>query len=234
MTRRFVIVGQTATASPKFSLVDIPGTSGRLDILLRCLRSALLVSHGLRRDTVVYLVLLGGELAPRVLKVDGRHVRFVRPDERMLAVLVQKALARSSPDAERDVFVEVRPGLAVARGGIEAVLADVTRDRAGGDAIAGGEAIAGGDAIAAYVLEENARDVRDGPLASDDVVVFVGDHRGFDDATRARLTDLGAVPIGVGPISIHADDAITIVCNEMDRRTAAAAATQASPQRSPS
>jgi tRNA (pseudouridine54-N1)-methyltransferase len=214
MTRRFVIVGQKATASPDFSLVDIAGTSGRLDILLRCLRSALLVSHGLRRDTIVYLVLLGGALAPRVLRVDGRHVRFIRPDERMLAILVQKALARSSPDAEPGVFVEIRPGLAVARGGVDAVLADLDADLGSGDA----------KVIATYVLEEDARDLRDGPLASDDVVVFVGDHHGFDEATRARLTAAGAVAIGVGPISVHADDAITIVCNEMDRRRAAASA----------
>ncbi|MDB5218912.1 MAG: hypothetical protein JWO86_6839 [Myxococcaceae bacterium] len=204
MTRRFVIVGQKATASPSFSLIDIAGTSGRLDILLRCLRSALLVSHGLRRDTIVYLVLLGGELAPRVLRVDGRHVRFIRPDERMLAILVQKALARSAPDAEPGVFVEIRPGLAVARGGVDAVLADL-----------------GTAPLATYVLEEDARDLRDGPLASDDVVVFVGDHHGFDEATRARLEAVGAIAIGVGPISVHADDAITIVCNEMDRRRAA-------------
>lgn len=206
MTRRFVIVGQKATASPDFSLVDIAGTSGRLDILLRCLRSALLVSHGLRRDTIVYLVLLGGALAPRVLRVDGRHVRFIRPDERMLAILVQKALARSSPDAEPGVFVEIRPGLAVARGGVEAVLADRGKDDP--------------KPSATYVLEEDARDLRDGPLASDDVVVFVGDQHGFDEATRARLAAAGAVAIGVGPISVHADDAITIVCNEMDRRRA--------------
>ncbi|MDB4936882.1 MAG: hypothetical protein JWP87_3854 [Labilithrix sp.] len=205
MTRRFVIVGQKATASPDFSLVDIAGTSGRLDILLRCLRSALLVSHGLRRDTVVYLVLLGGELAPRVLRVDGRHVRFIRPDERMLAILVQKALTRAPADAPPGEFFELRPGLAVARGGVDVVLADV-----------------GASATATYVLEENARDLRDGPLASDDVLVFVGDHHGFDEATRARLDALGAVAIGVGPISVHADDAITIVCNEMDRRKAAA------------
>lgn len=201
MTRRFVILGQKATASPDFSLVDIPGTSGRLDILLRCLRSALLVSHGLRRDTVVYLVLLGGELAPRVLRVDGRQVRFVRPDERMLAVLVQKALARAPVDAEFGVWSEIRPGLAVARGGLETVLADL-----------------GTAARHAYVLEENARDLRDEPIASEDVVVFVGDHRGFDPEARARLDELGATAIGVGPISIHADDAITIVCNEMDRQ----------------
>ncbi len=222
MTRRFVIIGQKATASPDFSLVDIAGTSGRLDILLRCLRSALLVSHGLRRDTIVYLVLLGGVLAPRVLRVDGRYVRFIRPDERMLAILVQKALARSSPDAEPGVFVELRPGLAVARGGVDAVLGDLGL---GGDVgLGGGLGPSSAPKVAAtYVLEEDARDLRDGPLASDDVVVFVGDHHGFDEASRARLAALGAVAIGVGPISVHADDAITIVCNEMDRRRANAA-----------
>ena len=203
MTRRFVVIGQKATASPEFSLVDIAGTSGRLDILLRCLRSALLVSHGLRRDTIVYLVLLGGALAPRILRVDGREVRFVRPDERMLAILVQKALARTPPDAELGVWNEIRPGLAVARGGLETVLADL-----------------GASAAHAYVLEENARDLRDAPLESEDVVVFVGDNHGFDETTRARLETLGATAIGVGPISIHADDAITVVCNEMDRRHA--------------
>jgi tRNA (pseudouridine54-N1)-methyltransferase len=214
MTRRFVIVGQTATASPEFSLLDIPGTSGRLDVLLRCLRAALLVSHGLRRDTIVYLVLLGGPLAPRVLRVDGRYVRFIRPDERMLAITVQKALARSATDAEPNVFVEIRPGLAVARGGVDAVLADLGSDGSDGH----GEI----RSLATYVLEENARDLRDGPLASDDVVVFVGDNHGFDEPTRARLAAAGAVAIGVGPISLHADDAITIVCNEMDRRSGAA------------
>ncbi len=203
--RRFVIIGQTATASPDFSLADIPGTSGRLDILLRCLRSALLVSHGLRRNTIVYLVLLGGPLAPRVLRVDGRHIRFVRPDERMLAVLVQKALSRAPLDSEPGVFGEIRPGLAVARGHIDAVLTDFSPSHS-----------------VRYVLEENARDLREGLLAAEDLVVFVGDHRGFDEHTRARLEELGATAIGVGPISIHADDAITIVCNELDRRDAAA------------
>jgi tRNA pseudouridine-54 N-methylase len=67
--------------------------------------------------------------------------------------------------------------------------------------------------------------VRDGPLADDEVVVFVGDHLGFDEEARAALDALGALPIGVGPLSLHADDAITIACNEMDRRRAARGAT---------
>lgn len=206
MSRRFVVIGQKATASPDFSLLDIAGTSGRIDILLRCLRSALLVSHGLRRDTIVYLVLLGGDLAPRVLRLDGAHIRFVRPDERQLAILVQKALLRLPDDSPKDAFFEVRAGLAVATGGLEAVLDDIPDL----------------DRTPVYVLEENARDIRDGELASANVVLFVGDQNGFDEPTRARLVTLRAEPIGVGPVSLHADDAITIVQNEMDRRHASA------------
>ncbi|MDP9002115.1 MAG: tRNA (pseudouridine(54)-N(1))-methyltransferase TrmY, partial [Myxococcota bacterium] len=91
--RRFVIIGRSAIASDDFLLEDIPGTGGRLDILLRCLRAGLLVSHGIRRDVVMYLVLLGGPRAPRVLRADASGLKFVRPDERSLATLAKKALA---------------------------------------------------------------------------------------------------------------------------------------------
>ena len=74
-----MVIGTRATASPDFLLIDLPGTSGRLDVLLRCVRAALLVSHGLRRDTVVYLVLLGGPAAPRSLRIDGATFRAGTP-----------------------------------------------------------------------------------------------------------------------------------------------------------
>jgi len=197
--RRFVVIGQKATASGEFSLIDLAGTSGRLDVLLRCLRAALLVSHGLRGDTVVYLVLLGGEHAPRTLRIEGAIVRFLRPDERTLAVLAQKML---SVPRGGDGFVVVRRGLAIADGGLETVLEDL------------------GPATH-YVLEEGAPDVRDASIDLVDPVFFVGDHLGFDDATRARLAGLSAKPIGLGPTSIHADDAIAVLSNELDRRGAA-------------
>lgn len=203
--RRFVVIGQTATASPDFLLVDVPGTSGRLDVLLRCLRAALLVSHGLRKDTVVYLVLLGGPRAPRALRIDGAAVRFVRPDERNLATMVMKALATTALGTG---FVAVRPGIAVAEGGLDAVLADIWPESAP-------------SSVTPYVLEETAPDVRDRKLDTRAPVLFVGDHLGFDAKTRARIASLGATPIGVGPVSIHADDAVAIVSNELDRREAA-------------
>lgn len=199
--RRFVVIGSQASASEDFLLDDLPGTSGRLDVGLRCVRAALLVSHGLRRDVLVYLVLGGGLRAPRVVRIRGAEARFIRPDERSLAVLAKKVLA-SRADEGAGGFVEVRPGIAMASGGLERVVADLGAARP-------------------YVLEQGASDLRAEPHLGDaDVAFFLGDHLGFDAATRAQLSAIGARPLGVGPVAVQAEDAITIVSNELDRRAA--------------
>jgi len=196
--RRFVVIGRLATASADFSLTNLPASSGRLDVLLRCLRAALLVSHGLRRDTIVYLVLLGGPDAPRTVRVDGPTARFVRPDERSLALMVRTALGKP---LEGPGFTTIRNGIAVAAGGLDAVLADLGSG-------------------ARYLLDEEAPDLRGLALDAPDPVFFLGDHLGFDEATRDTLRRIGATPVGVGPVSVHADDAIVLVANELDRREA--------------
>jgi tRNA (pseudouridine54-N1)-methyltransferase len=195
--RRFVVVGQTAGASGQFLLDDLPGTSGRLDVLLRCLRAALLVSHGVRIDTVVYLVLLGAGQLPRSVRVDGATARFLRPDERSLAILIRKSLEAHVPVAPG--FTSVRPGISVACGGLDAVLADLGNG-------------------AQYVLEQGAPDLRQAPLDTGNATFFLGDHLGFDVQTREALTH--ASSIGLGPVSLHAEDAIVVVANELDRREA--------------
>jgi tRNA (pseudouridine54-N1)-methyltransferase len=194
--RRFVVIGQTATGSPAFSLDDLPGTSGRLDVLLRAAQAALLVSHGLRRDTIVYLALLGDPAAPRVVRIDGRIAEYLRPDERSLGGRVRHALEW---DATAPVFTSERQGIAVACAGIDAALQDAP-------------------GAAFYVLEEGGQDARTLHWSDPDPTFFVGDHLGFDPATRARLAALGAAPVSVGPISLHADAAVTVVHNELDRR----------------
>lgn len=204
MRRRFVVIGRTASASPDFSLVDLAGTSGRLDVLVRCLRAALLVSHGARHDVLVYLVLLGGPRAPRVVRIDGRLAEWLRPEERRLATIVQRALEEreraSSPQGARHdgPFLVLRNGVAVADGGLDVVLAQLP---------------AGG---ARYVLDLAGADLRGARLADEDATFFVGDHLGLDDATRAALD--GCVPLSLGPVGLMAEDAITIVHNELDRR----------------
>lgn len=198
--RRIAIVGQKALASPDFLLDDLAGTSGRLDVLLRALRASLLVSHGLRADTTAYLVLLGGPRAPRTVRVEGASAQYVRPEERSLAVLMQKVLAAP---VEGEGFVPVRPGISVANAGLDAVLRDAAAPPIGAGKV--------------YVLEEGAPDLRSAPIDPDALFV-IGDHLGFDATTRAALNDAGAVPLGLGPLSVHAEDAVAILSNELDRR----------------
>lgn len=203
MVRNFAIVGQKASSTEEFILDDLPGTSGRLDVLVRCLRAALLSSHGIRRGVVVYLVLLGGPLAPRVVRVDGAAVVFLRPDERSLAVRLKKVLASrdDGPLAGAPYpWVTVRPGFAVARGGFERVIDDV-------------------DGATPWILDEGAPDIREASeLASTHGLFVIGDHLGIPDGVRAQLDARGARRIAIGPVSVHADDVVALVTNELDRR----------------
>ena len=193
--RRFVVIGQRARASPDFLLADIPSTSGRLDVLVRCLRAGLLVSHGVRRDTIVYLCLLGDPERVRTLRFDGPAAKYMRPDERSLATVVKKALA--TPCGES--FAEVRHGISIAAGGVERVWAEL-------------------EGSALYLLEEGSPDLRDEPLAERDCAFVIGDHLGLPESVREALGSRGARATSVGPLSLHAEDVITLVSNELDRR----------------
>lgn len=195
--RSFVVIGQTALATPDFSLEDLPGSSGRLDVLLRCVRAAVLYSHGLRSDVRVYLVLRGGPLAPRAVRVDTNSARFIRPDERSLALLIKKTLA-AVPVELGPTFTEIRPGIAVARGDLDRVLDDL-----------------GGTALC--ILDERAPDVRVTKLPRRDTAYILGDHLGLDETDRERLVARGALSVSVGPLSLHSDDVIAILSNELDR-----------------
>lgn len=194
--RRFVVVGAHARGDGGFRLDDLAGSSGRIDVLLRCARAGLLVSHGVRRDAAVYLALHGGE-APRCLRFDGATARFLRPDERSLATLAKKALAARGP--EGGGFAEVRPGVSLAERGLAAALDDCA-------------------GAALYLLDEGGGDVRDATWTSGDLAFVLGGHKGLDDASREALSRAALGSLSVGPRSVHADDAVAVLSNELDRR----------------
>jgi tRNA (pseudouridine54-N1)-methyltransferase len=139
--------------------------------------------------------MLGGA-APRTVRIEGASAKFIRPDERPLATLLLKTIARVASEDAR--FVEQRPGISVASAGLDAVL----RDLAG---------------VPLFVLEERGPDIRQTSVT--DAAFFIGDHTGFDPATREALASAGALPLGVGPVSLHSDDVVTVLHNELDRRS---------------
>jgi tRNA (pseudouridine54-N1)-methyltransferase len=194
--RRFVVIGQRARAEPSFLLSDIPSTSGRLDVLLRCLRAGLLVSHGVRRDTIVYLCLLGDPERPRIVRFDGPAAKYMRPDERSLATVVRKALSTA---ADGGNFTRVREGIAIADGGLSRLWAELEGSHC-------------------VLLEEGAPDLRECALPGEDLAFVIGDHLGWPEGAREALLAKGAQTASVGPISLHAEDVVTLVANELDRR----------------
>src|SRR3970040_3105440 len=95
--RRFVIVGHRASTSPEFPLDDLAGGAGHMDLLLNAANAALLVSHDLRRDVEVTLLLLGPPDPPRAIRILGERIERWGPDIRGNAALIRRALEHRAP-----------------------------------------------------------------------------------------------------------------------------------------
>src|SRR5512136_338603 len=117
--RTFAVVGHLAPTGDGFPLDDLPGSAGRMDILCRCVQAALSLSHGIRRDAEIHLLLLGPPSPPKDVLIRGETVRSLSPDERSTAALVRKSLALPVGES----FRESSPGILVRRGGLPGLLA---------------------------------------------------------------------------------------------------------------
>lgn len=187
--RTFVVVGHKSTTSPDFSLEDIPGTSGRLDILCRCINAAFVLSHGIRKDVCVYLILLGGEV-PKTIRLTGGTLRHLNPDERTTAALLKKSLALpASPQ-----WAQSTSGIFVRTGGLAEVLGDLKV------------------AVMLYLREDGAdiRSIKCSGLCGD-AAFILGDHTGMTHEEETLIEQAGAAVVSLGPVSLHADHCIVLL-----------------------
>ena len=188
--RIFVVVGHKATTQPSFSLEDIPGTSGRLDILCRSVTAAFVLSHGIRKDVLVYLVLLGGRV-PKTIRLVGETLRHLNPDERTTAALLKKALAvEATPE-----WAMSTSGIFVRTGDLEKLLEDLKQR-----------------SVRLVYLREDGRDFRclkDEPLERE-MAFVLGDHTGMTAEEESLLASAGAEVVALGPTSLHADHCIVV------------------------
>ena len=188
--RTFAVLGHLAPTGDGFTLDDLPGSAGRMDILCRCVHSALSLSHDLRRDAGIHLLLLGPPHPPKDVLIRGDAVRSLSPDERSTAALLRKALALPVGEA----FRESGPGILVRRGDLAGLV------------LGGGYAVLSEEGVDVRTLQ----DIPSGFLLSDHL-----DFSGDEEAVIAGLPR-----ISVGPRVLHADHAIAVLQNELDRREA--------------
>ncbi len=193
--KRFVVIGHRAATSGDFKLDDMAGGAGRLDILLRCINSSFFLSHGIRRDTEVYLVLQGEPDPPRTIRISGSEVRYLNPDERSTGALVRNALLKKLEGEE----TRSSPGFYISRRSFAQVLDHL-------------------QPISRLVyLKEDGEDVRAQELG-EEVTFIISDHQDLKAEEEAELLSRDPLKLTLGPLSYHADHCITIMLNELDRR----------------
>jgi tRNA (pseudouridine54-N1)-methyltransferase len=190
--RQFIVLGHTAPTGPDFELDDLAGGAGRLDVLCRCVNSAFFLSHGLREDVRVYLV-LQDEVT---IRLEGTELRYMSPDERNIAALLSQALeGRESVIGQSEV--ESTPGIYVSNRGFKSVLKT-----------------AGAEGTVVELHEEGE------PLSSLDPpanpTFVLSDHRDFTEAEAGLLAEEADHRVRVGPERLHADHTISVVHNFLD------------------
>ncbi|PKL59612.1 MAG: tRNA (pseudouridine(54)-N(1))-methyltransferase TrmY [Methanomicrobiales archaeon HGW-Methanomicrobiales-4] len=188
----FAVVGHCAKTDGNFSLNDLPGSGGRMDLLCRCVQASLFLSHGIREDASCLLLLSGGPGAVKTVRFEGQHMRSLSPDERSSASFIKKALEIPAGS----IFREVTPGVSVRKGGVEMLLPG---QRCG-------------------VLDEEGTDIRDVSIDELPEAFILSDHQNFTPEEEELIRDLPRYSLG--PQILHADHAIVLLWNEIDRRRA--------------
>lgn len=144
----------------------------------------------------MYLVLEGGDSAPKTVRFEGKTIRYLNPDERSTASLIRNACLKKIPQGREVVS---SPGVFVSRKGFAEVVEELS-------------------ASCRFVyLKEDGTDIREYQFPEDPVFVL-GDCEDLTPEEERILQAKNPDRVCVGPLSLHANNCITIVNNEMDRR----------------
>jgi tRNA (pseudouridine54-N1)-methyltransferase len=193
--RQFLVLAHDAPTEPDFSLDDLPG-AGRLDVLCRCVASALLLSHDIREDSRVWLV-LGDSCSVRF---EGSDIRRLNPDERSTAALIRGALEEHG-EAIGHMDAESSPGVFVSQRGVEEVLEEMKEQTSAENTV--------------VTLHEEGTPITDLDPPTDPIFVL-SDHRDFTEHEADLLAEEGDERVRLGPERLHANHAITVAHNYLD------------------
>ncbi len=189
--RQFIVLGHNAPTTADFSLDALPG-AGRLDVLCRCVGTAVFLSHGIREAVRIHLVLAD----EYTLRFDSDSLRRLYPDERTIAARIRDGLDQRE-DAIGHQPAEVSPGMELYRFGFETTLDNVA-----------------GDSTLTQLHVEGTPLSEASPPS--DPVFVLSDHEDFTDSEAALLADRADRRLRVGPKTLHADQTITVAHNWLD------------------
>jgi tRNA (pseudouridine54-N1)-methyltransferase len=186
--RRFVVLAHKVPTSGEFSLNDLPGTGGRVDVLCRAVGASFFVSHGIRTDTETTLLVQNSVQ----VRIAGDRVRRLNPDERSTAAILQLALRGATTEE-----VETTPGVIVSPSSLPQVLDRLYQLEAH-----------------PVVLHEQGNPM-DSFAFPESPAFILSDHEDFSDEDEAALADLPR--LSLGSVVLHTSQCITILHYLLDR-----------------
>ncbi|MGB2728591.1 MAG: tRNA (pseudouridine(54)-N(1))-methyltransferase TrmY [Halobacteriota archaeon] len=186
--KQFILYTSKAVTSPDFSLDDLPGSGGRMDLVARCICNALWISHDLRRDSCIHVVACGSPNPPVVISFYGNMLRDVSPDERNIAAWIKKALAKKRKN----------PGISIRKLSFQQLVEELA---------------SAGNFF--YILHEQGRDISEVKLKVDSVFVL-GDHIGLPEKEEKFVAQFEHDKLSLGTTSYLASQCVTVLHYELD------------------
>jgi len=170
-----------------------------MDLVARCVNSALWLSDTLRRNTKIHILLEGRPNPPIMVTFDGKKLKGVSPDERNIAAWIRRALEWwLSTEENPGKWFDVQSGIKVAKIGLEKFL-----ERLEGDI---------------FLLDKKGNDIRKKRRFPEKSIFFIGDHKGIPQSHRRLIKRYGAEIISVGPKDYLSSHVISYVNIEIDRK----------------
>jgi tRNA (pseudouridine54-N1)-methyltransferase len=166
-----------------------------MDAVAGVVTTTFLLSNGIWRDTELTLLFLADPTRVLAVRLDGRKLKYLNPDERSTAALVKNSLVKywARPEAE----TETSPGIVVA-------LTDLTRELRRFTSFPS----------PIWLVEDGGAWV---PAEGGAVSVVLSDPHEPSPAERALLAELFPRRVSLGPHSLHSSHCIALVHNLLDR-----------------
>ncbi len=213
--RKFIIVSHRAKADGNFSLDDLCGGAGRMDVLLRCINAAFFISNNIRKNVEVYIVFSGSGSAPKTIRLVGSELKYLNPDERSTGALIKNALLKDIKESE----IKSTPGIYVSKKNFEDVLKECILCNTRFNVKSSTDTLSVAEYINCQIiyLKEDGVDIRETKL-SDNMSFVLGDEKDLTGDEEKILEKCNVKTVSVGPVSLHASHCIVLVQNELDRK----------------
>jgi tRNA (pseudouridine54-N1)-methyltransferase len=185
-----VLKANMAHTAPDFSLKDVPGTSGRLDVACRCLISAFYLPEKIRKNVIFHTVLCGPPNPTLCLTVDGEKLKSLSANENDIAQIFFNVLSGKRVE-----------GFKIEKTTFQDLINKMIRE-----------------SWALFELNRDGTDYRKIKLKNHKKLAFImGDHLGLNPDDSNFIKAVGGMQISLGNKEYYASHCITILNWFLDR-----------------